>query len=83
MLGNIADRLLVLEDKVGVPITYIERLRLRDLGRILGRERESRGRRQEAWAQAKAEAERVGHRGPIDDFTRRLKAGEFDRPNGR
>jgi hypothetical protein len=38
-----------------------------------------RGRRLKAFEKAKTEAEAAGHRGPIDDFVRRLKAGEFER----
>jgi hypothetical protein len=36
-------------------------------------------RRHEAFKRAETEAERVGHHGPVDNFMRKLKAGEFDR----
>jgi hypothetical protein len=82
MLSDFADRILVLESKADIPVTFLDRVRLKGIEQAQERERECRGRRQEAWAKAQAAAESAGHRGPIDGFVRRLKAGEFESCDG-
>jgi hypothetical protein len=85
MLLAISDRLLVVEAKLGLPLSYVEET----IADGLVREREERRlaeiRRLEAFRVASAEAEQLGHRGPLDEYTLRLRAGEFEpppRPNG-
>jgi hypothetical protein len=70
-----------LETHHSVPMSYIERVMAKDMHErrraISEAEREAQQRCTEAYLEAKAEAERVGHRGPFDDLTRRMHAGEF------
>jgi hypothetical protein len=85
MVFALSDRLLIVEDKLGLPMSYVEKILV---GAIARRKEEARladARRNEAFLEAKLEAEKVGHRGPLDEFVHRMNAGEFEtpaRPNG-
>jgi hypothetical protein len=83
MLRDIARRLLIVEAKLGLPMSYIDQIMVQD---ILKRQEERRAAHEQETAdkiaalhEAEAEAERVGHRGPLDAFTLRVRRGEFDR----
>jgi hypothetical protein len=68
-----------------LPLSAIERVIVRDIARRREEALLADKRRNDAFQAAKVEAEKAGHRGPLDVFTHRLNAGEFDappRPNG-
>jgi hypothetical protein len=71
-------RILWLEKLVGVPMSVVDRIIADEAYKRRRAPSEMARRCMEAGREAMAEAERVGHRGPIDRFVRRLKAGEFD-----
>jgi hypothetical protein len=86
MVFDIHDRLLVIEDKLGLPMSGIERVIVRDIAGRREDQRLAEERRATAYHAAHVEAEKAGHRWPLDVFTPRLNAGEFDAtpmPNGR
>jgi hypothetical protein len=77
------DRLVVIEDRLGLPMSAVDRAIARDIARRREEALLADARRNEAFRQAQAEAEKVGHRGPLDIFTRKLNAGEFEPPRSR
>jgi hypothetical protein len=83
MLFAMSDRLLVVEAKLGLPLSYVEKM----IADIIFKEREERrlaeAHRLEAFREAQAEAERAGCRTPLDEYALRLQAGEFDAPPPR
>jgi hypothetical protein len=82
----ISDRLLVIEDRLGLPMSYVEKIIADGLVKEREERRLAETRRIEAFRMAQAEAERVGCRTPLDEYALRLRAGEFEpptrRPNG-
>jgi hypothetical protein len=84
MVLSLSDRLAVVEDKLDLPMSYVDKVMARDIARRREEARIADDRRLAAFRAAEAEAEQVGHRGPLDAFTRRLNAGEFEprRTNG-
>jgi hypothetical protein len=81
-LGAFSVRLSIIEDKLGLPMSYVDRIFAQHEVKRRQTAREAVIRRDEAFHKAEAEAARVGDNGPLDRFVQRLKAGEFDRPNG-
>jgi hypothetical protein len=78
-LRGLHERVLMLEAGFKAPMSIANGL----IAQALDERRRAHAYRVEALNKAKVEAERVGHRGPVDDFVRRLKAGEFDQAPGR
>jgi hypothetical protein len=74
---DLAMRVLWLEHRAGEPMSIVDEIMAKS-----AREERRRpfggGRRFAEYNKAMAEAERIGHREPIDEFVRRLRAGEFD-----
>jgi hypothetical protein len=81
MVFALSDRRLVVEDRLGLPLSVVDRIQVEGVIRRKEEARLAEARRNDAFREAKAEAERVGHRGPLDEFTRRLHAGEFEPPS--
>jgi hypothetical protein len=79
MLRDLQEQVAVIKDHLELPMTYLEILIAREAAERRKEEIEAQQRRWKAYEEAKAEAERVGHRGPFDELSRRLHAGEFDR----
>jgi hypothetical protein len=73
------ERVLMLEAGHRAPLSYVDQIIAQSLDEKRGEPHEDARRRLEAFKRAEAEAERVSHLGPIDDFVRKLKRGEFDR----
>lgn len=78
-LHDLHARLLILEHRLGLPMSVADRMIVEAMVQRRADERESARRRDEEFGKAKAEAERVGSYEPIDAFVRKLKRGEFDR----
>jgi hypothetical protein len=72
------DRLLVVESRLGMPMSVIDKMVVEDITRRREEAKAAETRRNEAFYAARAEAEKAGDRGPLDAFTRRLNAGEFE-----
>jgi hypothetical protein len=75
-----SDRLAVIEDKLGLPMSAVDKALARDFARRREEHRLAETRRDEAYQAARAEAEKLGHRGPLDVFTHQLATGAFDPP---
>jgi hypothetical protein len=80
MLLDLHERVSVIELTFNLPMSFLDRTIAEKAIERRAEAEETRRRRLEAFEKAKAEVERAGHRGPIDDFVRRLKAGEFEPP---
>jgi hypothetical protein len=82
MMRDISLRLLQVEAALDFPMSIAEHCiatkALADRKAALDASRQANLERNKAFHRAEAEAERVGHRGPIDDFVRKLKAGEYE-----
>jgi hypothetical protein len=72
------DRVLMLEAGLRAPMSPMDRQIAKAFDQKRWEPHEEARCRLEAFRKAQAEAERLGHRGPIDAFMRRLNAGEFD-----
>jgi hypothetical protein len=79
MLIDLSNRVLMLEAGYRAPLSHVDRSIARSLDEKRWEPHNDAQRRLEAFKRAETEAERVGHRGPVDNFMRKLKAGEFDR----
>jgi hypothetical protein len=75
---SLCDRVLMLEAGFKAPLSYVDRQMAEALNKKRWEPHDAK-RRFELFKQAEAEAERVGHRGPIDDFVGKLMRGELDR----
>jgi hypothetical protein len=73
------ERVLMLEAGHHAPLSYVDRIIAQDLDKKRREPHEEARRRLEAFKRAEDEAERVGHRGPVDDLMQKLKRGEIDR----
>jgi hypothetical protein len=76
-LADINARLIWLEIKAGVPMSQLDRMIAKAMDARRRAPIEQARRNIEAFHEAEAEAERAGHRGPIDRFLQRLKAGRI------
>jgi hypothetical protein len=72
------ERVLMLEAGHHAPLSYVDCIIAQDLDKKRREPHEDARRRLDAFKRAEAEAERVGHLGPVDDFLQKLKWGEFD-----
>jgi hypothetical protein len=72
------ERLLIIEDSLGLSMAYIDKLIVDDVLKSREAAKAAEEAKITAFHEAEAEAERVGKSKPIDDFAWRLKAGEFE-----
>jgi hypothetical protein len=81
---DLQQRVTWLELQHGVPVACIDAVMATKMGKEREEhwreENERRERVREEFVKARDLAEMVGHRGPLDEFTRRIHAGEFDSP---
>jgi hypothetical protein len=77
MVFKLADDVLRLKYHAGLPISYVDRTIVEGIEQREAAEKEAARRRDAAFAEAKAEAERTGSYEPIDAFVRKLKRGDY------
>jgi hypothetical protein len=78
LVHDVYDRLLIVEHKLGLPMSFVDRMLAEEMLRRRQARLEADARRDAAFRKAKTEAESLGHNGPVDDFVRELRRGAFE-----